>query len=103
VLHLGGVAGLLFLAFWVFCLLDVIATDETLTRNLPKVAWLIVVIILPTVGGVAWLLLGRPERTTFTPGSTTYRRARPAAPLGPDDAEDFLRDLDERRRREDED
>ena len=42
-----GVGLLLLLALWLFCLIDVITTDESLCRNLPKMAWIFIVFILP--------------------------------------------------------
>lgn len=84
----GGLLGLALLAFWIYCIFDVIATDEALVRNMPKVLWLLVVIIIPTIGAIAWLALGRPARAGFRPGDASYRPARPA--LGPDDSPEFL-------------
>jgi len=84
----GGIAGLLLLILWVYCILDVIATDEMLTRNMPKMIWLLVVIFVPTVGSVAWLALGRPERAGLRPGETTTRPVRRV--LGPEDSPEFM-------------
>lgn len=96
----GGLIGILLVALWVYCIFDVVSTDETLMRNMPKVLWLVVVILLPTVGAVAWLLLGRPTGVGLRPGDTSPRRPRPAArPLAPDDDPTFLARLDEETRR----
>ncbi len=56
-------------------------------RNLPKMTWLIIVVITNAVGAVAWLALGRPENLSFQPGSTNYRA--PRRPIGPEDRPDF--------------
>jgi hypothetical protein len=84
-----GLAGVLLALLWIYCILDVIATEEMLVRNLPKMVWLLIVIFLPDIGSIAWLILGRPQQASLSPGST-YRAAprpgaRPRAPLGPDD------------------
>lgn len=102
----GGLVGLAILALWIYCIFDVISTDESLIRNLPKVLWLIVVIFLPTIGSISWLLLGRPERAGFAPGGSTYRPeprggadrwgTRTRGVLAPDDDPRFLSELDER-------
>ena len=99
----GGIVALAFFLLWVYCIFDVISTDEALARNMPKVLWLVIVIFLPTVGSVAWLVLGRPERAGLKPGDTTYlqppRRPAPGpAPKGPDDSPEFLAGLDDRAR-----
>jgi len=110
VLFGGGLFALAVLALWVYCILDVIATNESVIRNLPKIVWLLVVIFVPTIGSIAWLLLGRPQGTGFAPGDTTYRspsrsgrveRSTPhsSGTIAPDDDPRFLAQLDERTRR----
>lgn len=98
----GGLIGILLIALWAYCIFDVISTEEALIRNMPKVLWLIVVILLPTIGAVAWLLLGRPAGAGLRPGDTSPYRPAPRAaprPLAPDDDPSFLARLDEETRR----
>jgi hypothetical protein len=83
-----GLAFLFSLGLLVFCVLDCIATDSSLVRNLPKTFWILLIIFLPTIGSVAWLLLGRPEKSRVYPGDNRARGNPPARskrPLGPDD------------------
>lgn len=91
---LYGAAFFFSLALLIFAVLDCIATDSSLCRNLPKPFWIMLIIFLPTIGSVAWLLLGRPEKTRFYPGDTRFRpdppAARPRRPLGPEDDPRFL-------------
>lgn len=85
-----GLFGLALFVLWVWAVLDVIATDRSLIRNLDKTMWLILVIIVPSVGAVAWLALGRPVNAGFTPGSTnigTAPSAQKPAPLGIEDSD----------------
>lgn len=93
-----GLLGLVFFAVWIFAVLDVIATDEILMRNLPKMAWLFVVVFIPTVGAVAWLALGRPIGAGFQPGTTragpnrSWQQKRgfePRRPRGVEDRDDW--------------
>lgn len=98
----GGV-GLLLLGLWVFCVLDVITTDESRVRNLPKLLWLVVVLLLPDIGSVAWLVAGRPRgRAHVLPqraGSGVppeYDRPGRAVATRPDDDAAFLALLRER-------
>jgi hypothetical protein len=108
----GGLFALTVLVLWVFCIFDVIATDETVMRNLPKIIWLLIVIFVPTIGSIAWLILGRPENAGWAPGGTGYRPPRPqrspgtdrpwrkgSGVLAPDDDPRFLAELDERTKR----
>jgi hypothetical protein len=72
------------IALLVYCLIDCIQSDSAAVRNLPKVAWILLIIFFPLVGGIAWLVAGRPSR-----------RPRPAATraIAPDDDPEFLRRL----------
>ena len=74
-----GIIGLALLGLWIFCILDVISTDDVLCRNLPKFFWLFIVIILPDIGSVAWLVLGRPLGAGFRLGSSRSSRVAPMA------------------------
>jgi hypothetical protein len=77
---------LLSLALTVYCVVDAIQTQDGAARNLPKIAWLAVILLFPFVGPAAWLIAGRPRRGTR--GIPQQRR-----PRGPDDDPDFLKDL----------
>ncbi|GAA1727018.1 hypothetical protein GCM10009734_34980 [Nonomuraea bangladeshensis] len=94
----GVLIGLALLAFWLFSLFDVVTTPEDEVRNVPKTMWIMVVVLIPLVGGLIWMARGRPrvERQVWSvsPG--------PGMPKGPDDDPDFLRDLDRRMRGGDE-
>ncbi len=92
-----GIVALGLLVLWIFCILDVISTEEVLIRNLPKLFWLLIVIILPDVGSIAWLLLGRPAGAGFRLGSQVgvYRPQKRA--IGPEDSPDFLASIERKR------
>ncbi len=60
-LILHGVGGTFLFLLWIWAVLDVIATDNILIRSLPKTTWLMLVLFIPSIGAVAWILLGRPE------------------------------------------
>jgi hypothetical protein len=83
-LEADSLVGVLLLLFWIWALLDCIATDSALCRNLPKPMWIILVLILPDIGALAWVLLGRPEKASWRPGSTDY--SSPRRPVGLEDS-----------------
>ncbi len=102
-LYGGGVLALVEIVLLVFCVLNIITTPEGEVRNLPKLLWLLLVVVLPLVGGIAWLIAGRPQGparsmpykgNAFVP--PTYDRPGRATALRPDDDEAFLRGLRER-------
>ena len=96
--------GILGTALWIYCLFDVIMTDESRIRNLPKVTWIFVVLITSIVGAVAWLVAGRPQtpqRGLPYKGNTgsaypEYERPGRFVPTNPDDDAEFLRKVRER-------
>jgi len=101
-----GLIGIALLAVWLYCIFDVIATEEALARNLPKIVWLLLVIFVPTIGAIAWLALGRPLYAGWRPGDTTPRPPRPPR-VAPEDRPDwnpdgFAQREAELRRREEE-
>jgi len=79
------------LVIFVYGLVDVIRTDGRLTRGISKPAWIVVMIVLPVLGAILWLLIGRPRGTS--PQQQSQRH-----PTAPDDDPDFLRNLEARRR-----
>ncbi|MGL5864452.1 MAG: PLDc N-terminal domain-containing protein [Dermatophilaceae bacterium] len=74
---------LLSLALTVYCVVDTIQTDDARVQHLPKIAWLILILLFPVVGPAAWLCAGRPRRRPRP-------LAPPRGPRGPDDDPDFL-------------
>jgi hypothetical protein len=90
-----GFAGLIVLAGWIFCFIDVVTTPQSRCRNLPKLAWVFIVLLFMVVGSIAWLLAGRPwaPKGTTGPGGTVRVRT---TPTNPDDDEEFLAGLNAR-------
>ena len=102
-LYGGGVLALVEVVLLVYCVLNVITTPEAEVRNLPKLLWLLLVVVLPLVGGIAWLIAGRPQgpaRSMPYKGNAgalpSHERPRRAPAARPDDDEAFLRGLRER-------
>lgn len=78
------------LGFTVYTLVDCVQSPDHRVRNLPKIAWAVIILFFPLAGGLGWFIAGRPE-----PVIPPYdqRRPRPPMPRGPDDDPDFLRGL----------
>ncbi|WP_018654716.1 PLDc N-terminal domain-containing protein [Actinomadura flavalba] len=98
---------LVIVGVWLFCLFDVITTDEGEVRHLPKFGWFLVTLLGFLPGAVLWMAFGRPRPVDGDRENVLWPPAAPGGassppPRGPDDDPDFLRDLD-RRLRGDED
>lgn len=82
-------------AFWVVSIVDCAVQPPHRHRGVNKPAWLVIVIVLPVIGGILWFLIGRTRRGN----------APATGPRAPDDDPAFLgsigniRDQDERIRR----
>jgi len=95
-----GFFGLVILALWVYCIFDVISTEQSRIQNLPKFIWLLIVVVIPPIGPIAWLLLGRPRGASFKVGSGEVRPSRQQSPPEPTVTERPPPDPDYQRRRE---
>ncbi|MGY2874007.1 hypothetical protein ACVW00_001197 [Marmoricola sp. URHA0025 HA25] len=95
---------LLLLALDVFCVIDLIQTPEHQVRNLPKIAWLLLILLFPPIGSIAWLAAGRPQsgprpasaHERSVPQFPEYDRPGRAAAANPESDEEFLRRVRER-------
>jgi hypothetical protein len=97
---------LLLLALTLFALIDCLSRDEDEIRALPKILWVLIILLFAPIGPVAWLIAGRPRGATL-PGTGSIGRGdapsgpgAPRRPVAPDDDPEFLRSLDEQRRRD---
>jgi hypothetical protein len=113
-------AGLLVVAgfvFWLWAVFDAVTADGSRIRYLPKLVWLLVIVVFAEIGAAAWLLLGRPrnvaaagagygtgpqqvpdaklggfgQRGFGAPGRVPPTTA--SRPIGPDDDPEFLKGL----------
>ncbi len=75
-------------ALTIYSVIDAIQTEDTQVRHLPKVVWILMILLTAPsgVGAIAWLVIGRQHRPRTGP-------RYPTAPRGPDDDPDFLRTL----------
>jgi len=79
-LVIGGVA---VLALTVYALVDLFVTQASRVRAFPKPVWIAVIVVLPLLGPILWLFVGKNRRI---PRQTT--------PMFPDDDMGFLGRID---------
>jgi hypothetical protein len=87
-IRLDLILGFIELALLIFCLVDAISIYESRIKSLNKIAWVFIIILLPILGPILWLTLGRMWGTV---DETVHRVSTARAPKGPDDDPDFLR------------
>ena len=103
-IKIEGLLGVVAFALWVFCLVDAIGSPADRIRNLPKAAWVVIVLLFPFVGSIAWLVAGRPDsgvarRSAYEREQAAfpeYDRPGRAAAVDPEKDEAFLRQVRER-------
>ncbi|GAA5150105.1 hypothetical protein GCM10025768_14370 [Microbacterium pseudoresistens] len=99
---MGVVFSVLVLALMIGALIDIITRTDDQVKHLPKVLWIILVVIVPLVGGVLWFVIGREygdsgvsmprmRRERTTPSATP---AAPTAPVDTRSTEQQIADLD---------
>lgn len=67
---------MLIFVLWVYCIVEVVLTRHGI-RRFSKRAWLLIVVLVPLLGSLAWLVAGRPRENT--------------RPVSAEDDEAFLR------------
>ncbi|MDO5501887.1 MAG: PLDc N-terminal domain-containing protein [Actinomycetia bacterium] len=75
------------IALAIYALADCIQTDESNVRGIPKIWWIILIVLIAWVGPITWLIAGRERQLPW------QGRAQRRGPVGPDDDPDFLRGL----------
>ena len=88
----------------VCALISCLSAEEDDVRHLPRIAWVLIILFFPLVGSIAWFLAGRERKagsTVAPPWAAGSRPAERARPVAPDDDPEFLRSIEERSRKED--
>ena len=100
-------------ALTLYALLDCARTpEESMPARMPKFLWIILIVLFPTIGPIAWIIVSRVKAAEERGGyveptvwsskeGTSFRRPQRAQPMAPDDDPEFLRGLEQdiRRRR----
>mgnify|MGYP006263218347 CR=1 FL=1 len=77
------------LGITIYAVIDAIQTEDTRVQHLPKLIWIVLILLFSPIGAIAWFFAGRQR------GPQTGRRGPgyPSAPRGTDDDPDILRNL----------
>lgn len=99
-LKLGGLFFLISVLFWLWSIFDCLTSDTKRVRNLPRWAWVVIILVFLEFGALAWVIAGRPRagqpvargsQPSPMPGANPAPRT--SRPVGPDDDPDFLRNI----------
>jgi len=99
--------GFLFLAqvvIAVFALISCLSAEEGEIRALPRIAWVLIILLFPLVGSIAWFAAGREPTARRSPTAWPMGNGfseRDRRPVAPDDDPAFLSSLADRARRDD--
>lgn len=95
---------LLVIALMVGALVDIIRREDSQVRFLPKMAWIVIVILLPLIGSLLWFAIGREYseaglriprmRAAATPSAPRRADPMPTAPVDTRSTEEQIADLD---------
>lgn len=96
---------LLVLALLIYAFVDCLNTPEREVRGLPKVLWVLIIVLFSEVmiGPIAWLVLGKERGRTAPDGGATpseWHREHRQEWIAPDDNPEFLRSLKEENRKD---
>ncbi|GAA1778903.1 PLDc N-terminal domain-containing protein [Agromyces lapidis] len=69
---------ILTLAAMVYALVDIIMRDDSEVKHLPKLGWILLVVLLPLIGTILWFAVGRERSSAGRRGGVA-----PAAPAAP--------------------
>jgi len=90
----------------VYALVDLASSDEEERGGIPKGLWVVLIVLLPFLGPIAWIIVKRAQRgsggrygSTGRPSPGPGRRRRDV-PVAPDDDPEFLWRLEQQQRRQ---
>ncbi|MFF3212537.1 PLD nuclease N-terminal domain-containing protein [Streptomyces sp. NPDC002886] len=84
---------LLIIALTIYTFIDCLNTPEEEVKHLPKVVWVLIILLFSIVGPVVWLFAGKKR----VPGGAGRPRQGRRQWVAPDDNPEFLKSLREER------
>ena len=60
-LRVAALLAVIAVGLTVWCLVEAASAPESRVRRLPKVVWIVLILLVPFIAPIAWLLVGRPS------------------------------------------
>ncbi|WBB63904.1 PLD nuclease N-terminal domain-containing protein [Streptomyces sp. WMMC500] len=99
---------MIFLGVVIYALIDCATTKKEDAKHLPKVAWLILIVLFPLLGSLGWLIAGRNRRRPSAAGGRAGGGSgggtgggRRSTWVAPDDNPEFLKKLGDENAKDD--
>ena len=89
-------------AFTLYALVDAAMADGARARGVSKPVWILLIVLLPVVGGVLWFLIGRGAPSAVRPKAPDDDPRFSGTRMTSDDLDVHMRDLEARLRELDE-
>ena len=80
----------------IYALVDLVQTPDEDVQGLPKLIWVVLIVLIWVIGPAAWLLAGKRGRSLLprlSPRGAGGPGGQAPRPMAPDDDPDFLRGL----------
>ncbi|MEH3154329.1 MAG: PLDc N-terminal domain-containing protein [Gordonia paraffinivorans] len=87
--------GLITVLVMIVALVDIVGSDESSIRGLPRSGWILLVVAVPLVGSVVWVVAGRPRAAFSGRIGDDEPGVKPTVPDAESEAE-FRRQVRER-------
>lgn len=58
-------------AFTLYSLVDAAMTDHLRARGVPKPVWIVIIVLLPVIGGLLWMFIGKGATPTAPRATST--------------------------------
>ncbi len=91
--------GIVALGVIIYSLIEALMTPRHQVRAMPKGVWILLIILIPLVGALLWLFLGRRRGSSASRGTSGGTAPR-NPPRSPDDDAAFLHQLDVQRKQQ---
>ncbi len=85
-------------AFTLYALVDAAMTEGSRARGVPKPVWVVLVVVLPVIGGVLWFLIGKGDTPAVRPAAPDDDPRFTGTRMSTGDLDSHMQDLEARLR-----